>query len=347
MSFRLLPHRRALCAAALRSANSSIRQSSRHLSTTPVYFQAGRSFPEQSTSTRDDASLPPSAAPPFPETISNGHQPRLQGKVAVITGSSSGLGRAIALAYASHGAKLVVCADLRPAPALGVEEGEDAVVPTHELIEKKFGAGRAVFSECDVGTPADVKRAVDMAVSKGDGRMDIIVNNAGLGTKNRFIRVHEEEDDEFDRVMKVNVRGVYLGCKYACAQFLKQGPDATGRRGWIVNVASMLGYVGITGGAAAYCASKGAVLNMTKQIAVDYAADRIHCNALCPGFTKTSMTRGNFTNAEVNASMISTTPWGEWGNVTDVAKGAVFLASDDAAWVTGIGLPVDGGYLAQ
>lgn len=103
-------------------------------------------------------------------------------------------------------------------------------------------------------------------------------------------------------IRKVNVRGVYLGCKYACAQFLKQGPDATGRRGWIVNVASMLGYVGITGGAgassprpllstrqpadsmaAAYCASKGAVLNMTKQIAVDYAADRIHCNALCPG----------------------------------------------------------------
>lgn len=140
-----------------------------------MYFQAGRSFPEQSTGTRDDASLPPSAAPPFPETVSNGggHLPRLQGKVAVITGSSSGLGRAIALAYASHGAKLVVCADLRPAPALGVEEGEDAVVPTHELIEKKFGAGKAVFSECDVGTPADVKRAVDLAVTKGDGRMDM------------------------------------------------------------------------------------------------------------------------------------------------------------------------------
>ncbi|KAH7052076.1 putative short-chain dehydrogenase [Macrophomina phaseolina] len=273
--------------------------------------------------------------------------PETPPQLALITGAASGLGRAIALAYASHGANLVVCADLKPDPELGVERGEDAVLPTHELIEKKFGKGRAAFAKCDVGEPKDVKEAVELAVRQGGGRMDIIVNNAGLGTKNRFIRLHQEEDDEFDRVMKVNVRGVYLGCKYACAQFLKQGADATGRKGWIVNVASMLGFVGISGNAAAYCASKGAVLNMTRQIAVDYASDKIHCNALCPGFTKTSMTRGNFTNPEVNASMIRTTPWGEWGTVEDVAKGAVFLASDDAAWVTGIGLPVDGGYLAQ
>ncbi|OMP82220.1 2-(R)-hydroxypropyl-CoM dehydrogenase [Diplodia seriata] len=352
MNPRLL-NRRTLC-AALRSTNSSFRpNTSRHLSTTPVRFQRraeqGRSFPEQDTSTRDDAaSLPPSTAPPYPTTASTGgHLPRLQDKVAVITGASSGLGRAIALAYASHGAKLIVCADLRPAPSLGAEDEEDAIVPTHELINKKFGNGKAIFAKCDVGLPTDVKQAIDLAVSEGDGRMDIIVNNAGLGIKDRSIRVHEEDDDEFDKMMRVNLRGVYLGCKHACAQFLKQGPDPSGRRGWIVNVASMLGYVGITNGAAAYCASKGAVLNMTRQIAVDYAADRVHCNALCPGFTKTSMTRGNFTDPEVNASMANTTPWGEWGNVTDVAKGAVFLASDDAAWVTGVGLPVDGGYLAQ
>ncbi|KAL1650027.1 hypothetical protein SLS58_001404 [Diplodia intermedia] len=318
MNPRLL-NRRTLC-AALRSTNSSFRpNTSRHLSTTPVRFQRraeqGRSFPEQDTSTRDDAaSLPPSTAPPYPTTASTGgHLPRLQDKVAVITGASSGLGRAIALAYASHGAKLIVCADLRPAPSVGVEDEEDAIVPTHELINKKFGNGKAVFAKCDVGLPTDVKQAIDLAVSKGDGRMDIIVNNAGLGIKDRSIRVHEEDDDEFDKMMRVNLRGVYLGCKHACAQFLKQGPDPSGRRGWIVNVASMLGYVGITNGAV----------------------------------TKTSMTRGNFTDPEVNASMANTTPWGDWGNVTDVAKGAVFLASDDAAWVTGVGLPVDGGYLAQ
>ena len=87
---------------------------------------------------------------------------------------------------------------------------------------------------------------------------------------------------------KVNLRGVYLGCKYACAQFLKQELNESGRRGWIINVSSMLGYVGIKGGTAAYCASKGAVLNLTKQIAIDYAQDRIHCNALCPGCRLTS-----------------------------------------------------------
>ena len=98
---------------------------------------------------------------------------------------------------------------------------------------------------------------------------------------------------------------------------------------------------------AAYCASKGAVLNLTHQIALDYAKDRIHCNALCPGFTKTAMTKGNYEDEEVNREMIATTPWGDWGTPEDVAKAAVFLASDDAAWVTGVGLPVDGGYLAQ
>ena len=115
----------------------------------------------------------------------------------------------------------------------------------------------------------------------------------------------------------------------------------------------------------AYCASKGASLNLTKQLAIDYARDRIHCNALCPGcqfpqaslclsiwlikhlVTKTSMTRGNWEDEEVDKQMKSMTPWGEWGNPDDVAKAAVFLASDDAAWVTGVGLPVDGGYLAQ
>lgn len=172
------------------------------------------------------------------------------------------------------------------------------------------------------------------------------------------------EGHQLRQKRRVNSTGVFLGCKHAIGQFLKQEPNHQGRRGWIVNVSSMLGYVGIRGGtglitlpfflqcsphasSAAYCASKGAVLNLTHQIALDYAKDRIHCNALCPGFTKTAMTKGNYENEEVNRDMISTTPWGNWGTPEDVAKAAVFLASDDAAWVTGVGLPVDGGYLAQ
>ncbi|MCJ1251232.1 hypothetical protein MMC30_008463 [Trapelia coarctata] len=268
------------------------------------------------------------------------HPPRLHQKVAIVTGASSGLGRAIALAYASHGTKLIVCADLGPDSRAG--EG----TPTHEKICELYGEGKAVFVKCDVGEAKDVESAVKSAAERG-GRLDIMVNNAGLGGAGRTVRIHDMTEEYWEMTMRVNVRGVFLGCKYACAQFLRQGPDASGRKGWIVNTASVLGSVGLRGGAAAYCASKGAVLNLTKQVAVDYATDKIHCNALCPGFTKTAMTKNIYEHEEDSAAMAAATPWGDWGNAEDVAKGAVFLASDDAAWVTGIGLPVDGGWLAQ
>ncbi|GME47820.1 2-(R)-hydroxypropyl-CoM dehydrogenase [Neofusicoccum parvum] len=152
--------------------------------------QRARSFPEQAADTRASAMLPPSTAPAYPASASlgqHGHVPRLHGKVALITGASSGLGRAVALAYASHGARLVVCADLRPDPlGDGVEEGEEAALATHELINRKFGTGRAAFARCDVGVAAEVREAVEMAAREGGGRLDIIVNNAGLGTKNRL-----------------------------------------------------------------------------------------------------------------------------------------------------------------
>ncbi|MCJ1444136.1 MAG: hypothetical protein MMC23_004637 [Stictis urceolatum] len=271
------------------------------------------------------------------------HPPRLQDRVAIVTGASSGLGREIALAYASHGVKLVVCADLSPEPKLGVDTNTET---THEAISRIYGAERGIFVQTDVGDSESVKNMVVEAARVG-GRLDIIVNNAGLGPGDTSVRLHESDDDRWDLVMRVNSRGVYLGCKYAIAQFLKQGLDEKGHRGWIVNVSSMLGMVGIGGGHGAYCASKGASLNLTRQIAVDYAKDRIHCNALCPGFTKTSMTRSNYEDVEIEKMMRDTTPWGEWGVAMEVAKGAVFLASGDAAWVTGVALPVDGGYTAQ
>ncbi|MCJ1470299.1 hypothetical protein MMC07_008944 [Pseudocyphellaria aurata] len=274
---------------------------------------------------------------------------RLAGKIAIVTGASSGLGRAIALAYAGHGTRLVVCADLQENPRSGVVQES---VPTHELIRQRHGKARAVFTKTDVSKSHDVEACVNEAVDRGHGRLDMQVFMvleircySGLTCVKAWSTTLVWASG-IRRRGNVNLRGVFLGCKYACAQFLKQDLDWNGRRGWIVNTASILGLVGISGGAAAYCASKGAVVNLTKQVAVDYAKDRIHCNALCPGFTKSAMTKVLYEDEAVSADLMAMTPWGEWGNVDDVAKGAVFLASDDAAWVTGVPLPVDGGCLA-
>lgn len=164
-------------------------------------------------------------------------------------------------------------------------------------------------------------------------------------------------------IRRVNSTGVYHGCKHALAQMLAQplpsppaptilsslsnSPISAPSRGYIINTSSMFGLVGSPNGLGAYCASKGAVLNLTRQLAVDYARDKIHVNALCPGFTKTAMTRGNYEDVEVERVMREGTPWGTWGNVEEVARAAVFLASDECAFVTGHGLVVDGGYTAQ
>ena len=275
------------------------------------------------------------------------NMPRFQDRVCLITGASSGLGRQIALQYASHGARYVLIADLNEEPRGGdVDQACD--IPTHKLIQQEFGT-HAGFARCNVSDEASVEAAVAQAIEEGGtDRLDVIVNNAGLGEPAGSPRIDSLSLEAWERTMSVNMRGVFLGTKHALKQMITQDLHyLTQRRGHVVNVSSMLGYVGVAGGTAAYCASKGGVLNMTRQVAIDYAKDRIHVNALCPGFTKTAMTRPNFENSEVDQTMRATTPWGEWGEAEEVARGAVFLASEDAAWVTGVGLPVDGGYLAQ
>ncbi|KAL8907690.1 MAG: hypothetical protein Q9207_001259 [Kuettlingeria erythrocarpa] len=269
-------------------------------------------------------------------------QGRLEGKVAVVTGSSAGLGRAIAVLFAAEGAQLIVCADLTPHASPDVDK--DGEVTTHDLICQQHGDGRAAFIKTDVGLGSNVDACIAKAVELG-GRLDIMVNNAGLGSEN--ILIHELEEDTWDKMIQVNLRSVYLGCKYACTQFLKQQPRSDSHRGWIVNTASILGLVGFAGGAAGYCASKGGVVNLTRQVAIDYAKHKIHCNALCPGFTVTAMSKGNMESESISARLMSLTPMNEWGKAGDVAKAALFLASDDAAYVTGVALPVDGGMVAQ
>ncbi|KUL83269.1 hypothetical protein ZTR_09145 [Talaromyces verruculosus] len=267
--------------------------------------------------------------------------PRLHDKVAVVTGSSSGLGRAIALAFASHGTKLVVCADLQPEPRKG-SEGED--IATHEVICRAYGEGKARFVKCDVGVSEEVKQVIRVAVEDG-GRLDVIVNNAGIGHTDPTLRLHQLPDSEWDRFIRINATGVYNGSKHSLAQMVTQEPDAKGSRGRIINVSSVMGLVASAGGAGAYNASKAASLNLTRQIALDYARDRITANALCPGLIKTAMTRDLDESAAM--AFLNATPWGDWLGADDVARSAVFLASDDAAVVTGIALPVDGGYVAM
>ncbi|KIY03490.1 uncharacterized protein Z520_00181 [Fonsecaea multimorphosa CBS 102226] len=269
---------------------------------------------------------------------------RLSGRTCLITGSSSGLGRAIALRFASEGAN-IICSDLSPT-ARALLPGEDAH-PTHELVQRH--GGNATFIKCDISEPEDVKAAVVTAV-KEFGRLDVLVNNAGISFEARrgFRQMHETDLHEFDETLRVNVRGVFLGCKYAVEQMLKQPPKFGSDRGWIINIASVLSFGGMPG-SISYVASKGAVMQMTKTIALEYAAKGIHCNAICPGFTMTTLLGplleegGKSQLEEISAKH----PLGGIGKPEDIAKAAVFLASDDAAWVTGIPLPVDGGYLAR
>ncbi|KAJ9608843.1 hypothetical protein H2200_006614 [Cladophialophora chaetospira] len=297
----------------------------------------------------------------------------LQDKVALITGGSSGLGRAIAQAYAAAGA-YVVSADLTASPAkaptiAGIHNEADFTTPTVELVNSKWpaqGKDRASFVKCDVTDEESVKAAVEFAV-KTYGRLDIMVNNAGISAETRsqsytgqFLRIHETPVSAMDLTYQINIRGVWLGTKHACAQFLAQEPHprhgrtATGatndvHRGWVINLASILGSVGLAG-AASYSASKGAVLNLTRATALEYAKDGIHVNAIQPGFTDTSLLENMYARMgqqEMGAYMAQIHPWGRTGRVEDIARVAVFLAGEGASWVTGHGLVVDGGYLAQ
>ncbi|CAG8069081.1 unnamed protein product [Penicillium salamii] len=265
--------------------------------------------------------------------------PRLQDKVAIVTGSSSGLGRAIAVRYAKEGAK-VVCADLTPT----ARSEEEAVITTHELILRNGGS--AIFVPTDVGNATQVENLVTAAV-QAYGRLDILVNNAGISIEARTPAVlHLTDESTWDTTMRVNVKSVFLGCKYALAQMLAQEPHSSGDRGWIINISSIMGMIGGPENPS-YCASKGAVSQLTRQMALDYAPHKIHSNAICPGYTQTAIFKETTSYC---------TPWDDLnrrhplkgpGFPDDIAKMAVVLASDDASWVTGVCLPVDGGYTAR
>ncbi|SPJ88954.1 related to dehydrogenases with different specificities (related to short-chain alcohol dehydrogenases) [Fusarium torulosum] len=262
----------------------------------------------------------------------------MKSKVAVVTGASSGLGRAIALDFGCLGWK-IVCADLRP-------DSPSAPITTVDLINKETD-GDAIWVRTDVSSSQDVQSLIDKATGTF-GRLDILVNNAGISLESHGKLgpklIADTDDSTFDTTWAVNAKSVFLGCKYAIQQFLRQAPGPTGDRGWIINIASVYG-LKPEAEHVSYCATKAAVVQMTKCIAREYGSSKIHVNAICPGFIKTNMDRIMLEDKVLNASTIALHPWGTLGSVEDIAKAARFLATEQSSWITGVALPVDGGYM--
>jgi glucose 1-dehydrogenase len=254
----------------------------------------------------------------------------LKDKTAIVTGASSGLGRAIAVRFAAEGAT-VIAADVRDLP---IEGGK----ATHRVIQD--AGGDASFSVTDVSSWDAVDRLISGAVERL-GRLDIMVNNAAIYTSTSLVDTSEAQ---WRRVMGVNLDGVFFGCKRAVQQMLKQEPRAE-VRGRIINIASQHGMVACPGDPA-YAVSKAGVAHLTRQIAADYAKDFIVCNAIAPGKILTGKTDIAI-DPDLLAYSRSRTPWPRLGRPEDIAGTAAFLASDMATYLTGTNLLVDGGWMAS
>ncbi|KAK3682406.1 hypothetical protein B0T22DRAFT_471001 [Podospora appendiculata] len=274
---------------------------------------------------------------------------RVLNKVCIVTGASSGLGRAIALAFAREGATFVLCGDLRAdAPAadnpLVPVESDGAGVPTHELIIARHGGNKAGFCKVDVTVEADVEAMLASVVEKA-GRLDVLANNAGYAQ--RGMPLHEIPDQVWTASYDVNIRGPFLCSKHAIRQFIAQEQQGSSKRGCIINIASTLGLREMSR-CAAYCTSKAALVSLTKVTALEYGHVKIQCNAICPGVIATAMTIPLLQNDNSVSFFKAAVPWeGEVGiskGPEEIANAAIWLASEETGWVTGVALPVDGGF---
>jgi NAD(P)-dependent dehydrogenase (short-subunit alcohol dehydrogenase family) len=256
-------------------------------------------------------------------------QKRLDGKVAIVTGGASGIGRAIAQAYAREGAAVVI-ADVAEAPREGG-------LATDALIRQDGHPVRLILG--DIAEEAHAERVVVEAVAQF-GRLDILVNDAAIYVSKRLT---ETSLADWNRVMAVNVTGVFLMCRAAIRQMLTQAAEGE-TRGRIVNISSQQGMIACPGDCS-YGVSKSAVVYMTRQIAADYAKEGIVCNAVAPGKIVTGK-GGIAADPDLLAYSRSRTPMPRLGTPEDVARAAVFLASEEASFITGENLMVDGGWTA-
>lgn len=246
-------------------------------------------------------------------------------KVALVTGGSSGIGRATALAFAHRGARVVV-ADV------SVEGGEETVNLIHNA------SGEAVFIQTDVTQASEIEHLVSKTIETY-GQLDCAFNNAGIAGDLSLTADCSEE--HWNRVMSINLRGVWLCMKHELSQMLKQGGGA------IVNTASVLGLVGIIG-QTAYVAAKHGVVGLTKTAALEYAKSGIRVNAVCPGVIHTPMVEGVINaQPELTEGLLALEPVGRLGEPEEIAQTVVWLCSDAASFVTGHSMAADGGYTAQ
>lgn len=246
-------------------------------------------------------------------------------KVAIVTGASFGIGRATAVAFARHGAKLVL-ADV-------VED------PAQETIKQVRAAGsEAIFVHCDVSSTSDVKKMLDACI-QSFGRLDFAFNNAGI-EGNQAI-THECTEENWDKTIAINLKGVWLCMKMEIPLMLKNPGSA------IVNCSSVAGLVGFAG-LPAYVASKHALLGLTKTAALEYATQGIRINAVCPGVIKTAMIdRITGNDAATEKQFTELEPVGRMGTPEEIAEAVIWLCSGASSFVTGVALPVDGAFVAR
>jgi NAD(P)-dependent dehydrogenase (short-subunit alcohol dehydrogenase family) len=243
---------------------------------------------------------------------------RLDGKIAVVTGAGSGIGRASAVLFAREGAR-VVCAD---------RSGKEAETA------REIGTA-AVAIPVDVAVATDVARMIDVAESTFGG-LDVVFNNAGFGGP--MAPVAEQSEETWDEVHSVNLKGVFLGMKYGIPALQRRGG------GVVINTASAVG-ISVMKGHGVYAAAKAGVVQLTKTAALDYAKSNIRVNAICPGMTWTGLVPRSMEHPlpPDDAAAPPMVPMARWGLPTDLAAAALFLASDEASFITGVALPVDGG----